>query len=379
MKKSNTKDTVLLSLTIFSMFFGAGNLIFAPYLGAQAGSSAWLALAGFVITAVVIPISAILIISRYKSAQDMIGTINKPFAAVFLALIYLLIGPCIAIPRTASLSFEMFDWLFSSSLMARLIYTLIFFAAASLTAYKPGRLKDILGKVMGPILLILIVSVCIGASFQTGSISAPSSTYSRSPFFVGFDQGYQTMDILAAYCFGIIIMMNIKQMHLSSAKEENALFVKASILAGVFLASIYTMLAFTGMSHSGTLSLLSNGAQILSTLSLQVFGEAGQWINSLIFLIACFNVCSGLLSCCSAYFHELFPKISYRIWLAAFAIAGAVAASFGLDAILALSAPVLSFICPIAVILLIYGLTRSILVEKGILKKEKIKTPAAKA
>ena len=108
------RQTLFLGITLFSMFFGAGNLIFSPYMAAQAGALTPAALLGFVITAVVLPVSAIVIIAPYGSASRMISRLWKPLGPVFLTLVYLLIGPCIAIPRTAGTSLEMWTWLIGS-------------------------------------------------------------------------------------------------------------------------------------------------------------------------------------------------------------------------------------------------------------------------
>ena len=152
------------------------------------------------------------------------------------------------------------------------------------------------------------------------------------------------------------MVMNIKNEGVEHKKAIHAVLVRAAIIAGVLLAGVYSLLAFSGMLRSETLLAATNGAQVLSMLAEQLFGGFGQVINALIFLIACFNVCTGLLSCVSEYFHELVPRWSYRTWLIVFTVAGIVVSCFGLDAILSLSAPILNFLCPVAILFLVYGI-----------------------
>lgn len=360
MAKSSYSKTLSIGFTLFSMFFGAGNLIFAPYMGAEAAGNAPWALLGFLCTAVCLPIGAIVIISRYKDGSSMIATISKKLAVVFITLIYLLIGPCIAIPRTASTSYSMLAWLIGNGNTARVLFVIVFFFLCALTAWKPGKLKDILGKIMAPILIALIVILCLdGLFFQQGDMAASAiNGYENNAFALGFTEGYQTMDILAAFCFGSVIFLNIQQAGFSTLKEEKHVLAQAAVIAGVCLACLYALLAFCGMKFSGVFASLNNGAEVLSALASLCFGQAGTWIVSLIFLIACYNVCSGLLCCCAQYFEGLFPKVSYVGWLAIFTVFGALVAVLGLDAILAMSAPVLSWICPIAIAFLAYGLIR---------------------
>lgn len=346
------KKILILGITLFSMFFGAGNLIFAPFLGAQAGNSTYLALFGMLITSVVCPIGAICIIAPYHTAMNMIGKIWKPLAPVFLTLVYLLIGPCIAIPRTASTAMEMWTWLIPAGFL-RYLAIFIFFALAFVLAIHPGKLKDILGKILGPILILLILFLCIPLLFKKSQIVPAAGSYAKNTFFVGFNEGYQTMDILAAFCFSTILLLNVRQSHL---KNESASLIQAAVIAGILLASIYTLLAFCSMRQSSLLQQYKNGAQILSAAARECWGSFGQILCGLIFLIACLNVCSSLIACCSEYFHDLAKKVPYHYWLVIFTLSGAIMACTGLDSILSWSGKLLSWICPIAILILVIGL-----------------------
>lgn len=349
------KQTLFLGITLFSMFFGAGNLIFAPWLGAQAASSGFLALAGFICTAVIAPISVIVIIAPYGSAKAMISRIWKPLGPIFMTIVYLLIGPVIAIPRTASTSMEMWTWLIGDSMISKVVYTVFFFIAALLLALYPGKLKDFLGRLSGPVLLILILLVCLPVLFQTSDMGAAKAPYNQQPFLSGFNEGYQTMDILAAFCFGLIILLNIRESE-AGRKNENKTLIHTSLIAGVLLACVYGLLGYTGMVQSQMLQECTNGAQILSMLASSFWGGFSQPLIGMIFLLACCNVCAGLLACCSEYFSLLLPKIPYKAWLVLFAVLDSIVALSSLDSILSWSGTLLTWICPVAVVLLLTGL-----------------------
>ena len=166
--------TIILGITLFSMFFGAGNLIFAPYLGAQAGFSAWKVLAGMLITAVVMPIAVVAIISLFENAFSTISRIWKPLGPIFMTIVYMLIGPCIAIPRTASTAAEMWSWLIGKGFIMW-ICIFAFFAIAALMVMHPGKPKDILGRVMGGLLIALILFLCVPILFRSSDVAAPAA------------------------------------------------------------------------------------------------------------------------------------------------------------------------------------------------------------
>lgn len=369
MQKLGFRQMITIGFMLFSMFFGAGNLIFPPLLGAQAGSSTVPAMVGLTITAVCFPILAVAAVAKHDNLVKLGSMIHPVFASVFTVLICLMIGPFVAIPRTCSTSFEMAVAQFLPSqsgsvlLMARILYSMVFFAGATFVALHPNKLKDILGRIMTPILVVLIVVTFVGVFTKLPANIAEASTigYQESPVLTGFMTGYQTMDILAALNFGLVIAANIEDFgvhdRLSIAHET----MKAGVIAGVMLALVYFATSYIGAICSGVPGLLTEtetGAGILSYAIQQCFGAAGQIIAGLIFFIACFNVCCGLLSSGSEYFHKLVPKISYKTWLFGFAVFSFVISSAGLYRILSFSFPVLKVMCPIAIAVTIFGLVK---------------------
>lgn len=369
-QKLSRQNLMLVGFTLFSMFFGAGNLIFPPFLGSEAGTLTWQAMAGFLISAVGLPVLGVAAVALSGGLPRLAGNVHPAFAQIFTLLIYLSIGPCLAIPRTASTSFEMtvlpvltgMGMSLNGSIggtgitfetAARTAYSTAFFAAAMGIAFKPDKLTDRLGKVLCPTLLILIGVIFTGCLvWPMGPYGAPADSYGAGPVVKGFLEGYQTMDTIAALNFGIIIAVNIRA---KGVEEEGAVVretVKAGIIAGILLALIYAALAHIGAPVGDAGEGMGNGARILTYVAGSLFGNAGMMILGLIFLIACFNTCVGLLSCCSQYFSVLFSKIPYGAWVFIFAIISLGISSVGLNRILAVSVPVLNSIYPVAIVLI---------------------------
>ena len=133
------KKLVLLGFTLFSMFFGAGNLIFPPHLGAQAGANLWSAFAGFAVSAIGLPIMGVAAVANAGGLDRLASRVHPKFALAFAILVYLSIGPCLAIPRTASTSFEMLVPLLGGGRGLQLGYSVVFFTAAFLVALRPEK------------------------------------------------------------------------------------------------------------------------------------------------------------------------------------------------------------------------------------------------
>ncbi|MSS62769.1 branched-chain amino acid transport system II carrier protein [Velocimicrobium porci] len=357
MENLSQKNKLLIGLTLFSMFFGAGNLIFPPFLGAQAGTHVWTAFIGFAISAIGFPILGVISVAKSQGLSNLANRVHPYFSSFFTLLIYLSIGPCLAIPRTASTSFEMAVTPFFGNdlpFYIPLLYSVIFFFIALLLAWKPENLTDKLGKITTPCLLTLILIIVIGCLLKPiGGYGNVQGVYQNRSIAQGFLDGYQTMDTIAALNFGIIISMNIKTM---GVKKEQTLIKEtmySGVIAGILLLIVYGGLAHVGAISGGAFEHSTNGAQTLTNMVSYLFGDLGTLILALIFVLACMNTCVGLFCCCSEYFHTILPKISYHAWVCFFALISTIISNAGLNKILEFSVPVLNTIYPIAIVLII--------------------------
>ncbi len=357
MDKLSTQKRILIGLTLFSMFFGAGNLIFPPFLGSLAGVNTWTAMIGFAVTAIGFPVLGVVAVARAGGFYYLAERVHPRFATIFTLLNYLSIGPCLAIPRTASTSFEMAVVPFmgdANPLVAQLLYSAVFFVVAFVVALNPDQLTNRLGKILTPVLLVLIVVIFAGCLFNPpGIYGTPAEEYTSTPFVKGFLDGYLTMDTIAALNFGIVISLNIKAMGMQKDSVVVKETIHAGFVAGGILLLVYAALAHVGATTGGTFGPASNGAQTLNQAVSFLYGKTGLIMLAVVFFIACLNTCIGLISCCSKYFCTIIPAIGYRTWAFIFALASFVISNVGLTRILKLSVPVLNAIYPVAIVLIL--------------------------
>ena len=311
--KLNKKNMMVISFMLFSLFFGAGNLIFPPFLGQNAGEHTFTAMAGFLLTAVVLPVLGVIVVARFDGLDKLSGKTGKRFAFIFTVLIYLSIGPGLGIPRAASVPFEMAVSPYlpndANRTLWMVLYSALFFLVTLWLCLNPGKLVQRIGRVLTPSLLILLVLLFI--SFVTkGNVNvAPTlDSYQSSAFLKGFTEGYNTMDTIAALNFGLVISTTLVSFGLNEKKDRITHTVYAGIFAGSILAIVYMMLSYMGMCSSGVYAVQENGTWTLRCIVQQVFGGRGAILLAAIFTLACLTTCVGLINSISQFFSILFKN-----------------------------------------------------------------------
>lgn len=367
-KIMNTKSNKLsfsqfiqISIMLFGLFFGAGNLIFPPLLGYYAGKNTFVALIGFTITAVIFPILGAIVVGKTAGLNNLAKRISPSFAIFLTCIIYLAIGPGLGIPRAGSVPFELAILPYlpngSNILLIRLIYTFIFFLVAYLISLNPSKLVTRIGKYLSPMLLLLILFMFWRLIFLPLNISLPQNTYQSSPLMQGFVDGYMTMDAVAALNFGYVIALSLKRFNLHQ-QQVTSYTTYAGLLAGAVLLIVYLMLSILGSFSFSLISSPNNGAEILAVLVKAGFGNGGLILLALVFTLACLTTCVGLITSCGEYFTMLFKeRISYKNWVLLLSTFSFVVANFGLNKILAFSYPILIIIYPLALTLIILGIS----------------------
>lgn len=360
--KLSKRNMMLVSFMLFSLFFGAGNLIFPPFLGQSAGEHTFPAMLGFLMTAVVLPVLGVVVVARFDGLDKLGQQVGKRFGLVFTVLIYLSIGPGLGIPRAASVPFEMAFAPYlpegSSSALWMAVYSLLFFAVALWLCLTPSKLVSRIGNYLTPALLILLVFLFVSFLFRGEvDVASAQAAYARTPFLKGFTEGYNTMDTIAALNFGLVIATTLGSFGLTEKKDVLRHTVLAGVFAGGILVLVYAMLAYMGCCSSGVYALPENGAQTLRAIVYQVFGAPGAVLLAAIFTLACLTTCVGLINSISQYFSTLLPKLSYRQWV--FVITGFsfLVCNLGLNTILSVSVPVLNAIYPVSIVLILLGLS----------------------
>ena len=257
-EKFSFKTTILIGALLFGLFFGAGNLIFPVHMGQLAGSNTLQTTIGFLITGVGLPLLGVIAtaLSQSESLYDMAKPVSKIYSIFFTCMLYLTIGPLFAIPRTATVAFEVGINPFIEEKYLQLglfIFSLIFFAVTLYFSLRPGRLLDWVGRYLTPIFLLLL-SVLLIATFISpmGQVSKfePQGNYIDRPLFTGILEGYHTMDALASLAFAIVIVSNIEKLGVKDTKAKAIEIFKSGLVCAVGMSVIYASLAYMGAHKS---------------------------------------------------------------------------------------------------------------------------------
>ncbi|MFE8697027.1 branched-chain amino acid transport system II carrier protein [Cytobacillus sp. FJAT-53684] len=357
--KLSSKQIMAVGLMLFALFFGAGNMIFPPFLGQDAGTNVWTAIIGFLITGVGLPLLAIIAIARVGDVQTMASRVHPVYGVIFTVVMYLVIGPLFAIPRTATVSYEigMIPFLSESAInspVPLIIFSIVFFIITAWLAMNPTKLVDTIGKVLTPALLIILGIIVVKSLITPlGDAQAPTGAYVDGAFFKGFVEGYLTMDTIAALVFGIIVISSIQGLGVTNKKSITKICVQAGLIAAAGLALVYIALAFIGSTAPDALGLQQNGGAILSGAASYLFGSFGSIILALAIVFACLTTSIGLVSACATYFNKLLPRYSYKTIVLIFSIFSTIIANIGLTQLINFSVPVLVIIYPLAIVLIV--------------------------
>ena len=302
------------SLVLFSSFFGAGNLLFPPLFGYLAGSNLNIATLGFCITGVSLPILGVLAIAMTGGTDltEVAAPVNIAYAKIIMFLSSMAIGPLFAIPRTAAFSYEIGikPLLGTTEAWQLALYSALYFAFSFYVANNPSKVLNWLGKILTPALLVclavLFVKVLLAPSFVPG---APQDAYLNTPFLKGFQEGYNTMDLLASFLFGAATLTSIKTLGIEGKKNLIRTCLCAGLIAAGLLAVIYYFLGYAGAeAHRYLSGEFSNGAGILVATAHEYLGAGGTAILSAIIILACLTTSIGLIAAIADYFHILFNQ-----------------------------------------------------------------------
>ncbi|MCT1428627.1 MULTISPECIES: branched-chain amino acid transport system II carrier protein [Corynebacterium] len=346
---------VIASLMLFSMFFGAGNLIFPPMVGVSAGTNFWPAVLGFLAAGVLLPVLAIVAVAiSGRSVRDLSSNGGVLFGLVFSVMAYLAIGAFYALPRTGAVSMEtaitpLLGW---EGTMANGIFNIVFFLIALFLAWRPNTIIDTLGKFLTPALVGLLIILIALASISNGrDPQVPTEDYASSPMVTGLFEGYNTMDAIAGLAFSIVIVGSLRSKGFETKKSLVNGTITAALVAGALLAAIYLGLAWVGQTIPNGQSYES-GAPLLADAANLTMGTIGQAVFSAIVILACMTTAVGLITSTSAFFEMLIPKVKYHVWACLFTALSILFAFQGLDTVLSIAVPFITFLYPPAISLI---------------------------
>ena len=365
MKKLTFRETAAVASMLFGLFFGAGNLIFPASMGQLAGRSVYTAAVGFLITGVGLPLLGVAALG-ISQEDGLLGLSSRPgrrYGLFFTCALYLTIGPFFAIPRCATVSYTVgIQRILPASAQGAglAVFSLLFFAAVLFLSLRPGEILTWVGKVLNPLFLCFLGVLLLRALLSPlGEISAaePLDAYAAGAFSTGLLEGYNTMDALAGLAFGIIMVDVIRRLGIEEPAEVAKSTVRAGIFSALLMALIYLLVAVVGAQSRGAFAVSGNGGEILAQVAEHYFGGAGAAILAITVTLACLKTAVGLITSCSETFVKLFPKgPSYRVWAVAFCVLSLLIANLGLEAIIAYSQPVLMFLYPLSIALILLTL-----------------------
>lgn len=362
MEKLKMKQGLSITLTLFAIFFGAGNMIFPPAMGQLAGTNYIQALAGFILSDAGIAIlGMIAVVLVGTEITDLGNLVGKRFSVFLAVCVYLLIGPLFALPRTGSVSFELAIRPYLSEHQVwwvSLIVTGIFFFLTWYLSSNPSKVVDVVGKYLTPVLLICITLIFLACVFldksngtvEFGKIPAPQGAYVDIPFFQGMLEGYNALDGPAGLVFAIIIINAVRGFGIRKEKNIVKYTVLCGIGAGAILAVVYFMLTYVGVV---TLTEFKNGGVLLHAVASDLLGVAGGIVLGLAVFFACLTTSIGLTTSFADYFHKLLPKVSYKKLITIVCLFSFVISNVGLDVLIAVSLPVLMIVYPVTIVLVV--------------------------
>ena len=372
LQKRSASDFVFIGLALFAMFFGAGNLIFPPDIGVRSGPDWFIGfLCFFIADAGLAVIGMLSMVKANGRIENVTGVIGKTPSTILATAVILCIGPGIAIPRTATVTYGLslapvFN-IAADNKWALPVFSVVFFLIVLALTIKPTRVVDIVGKVLTPVLVVaLLIMIVIGFVSPKGSISDPLPGTQTVQY--GILNGYQTMDGMASLFFAIIVISAVYAKGYTSRKDSTSMTIKASVVAGILLFIVYGGLAYLGAT-TGTLwkSLVgipvkSGGvdqAGLVINITNALMGKAGVVILGIVVALACLTTAIGLTSATAEYFHKLSKgKLKYSHMVIAVCVFSAFICNLGLATILKIAVPILLLVYPIVVLLLVVTLFR---------------------
>lgn len=347
-----TKAAFVYGFAIFAAFFGAGNLILPPYLGFQAGPDWWLSTIGFLITATIIPLAALLAHARLQGTMlDFGNKVSARFSLVLCVLIYVIaiVLPC---PRTAAVTHEMAVAPFSDS--SRLLTSTIYFSLAMAFSLYRGKVMDLVGKYLTPIIGILLL-VLIGLRFLSDPGIGSESKY-VNPMISGFLEGYQTYDALAGLLMGGILVISIQNSQKGKSYEQKKRSITgASVIAMGGLLLIYAGLIYSGSTLGATADPETNRTGLLILLAETSMGSNASALLGLLVALACFTTAVSLLVGTGDFFKGLFGDSEkvYRITVIVCGILGILIGQWDVTYIIKIAVPVLMLLYPMVICLIL--------------------------
>ncbi|WP_131036781.1 branched-chain amino acid transport system II carrier protein [Clostridioides difficile] len=352
-----TKDVIVFGFALFAMFFGAGNLIFPPYLGIITGPEWLIAFLGFTFADAGLALLAVMATAKFDgNVVEMFKRCGMKLGILIGCADILCIGPFLAIPRTAATTYEMGILPTIGSGISPVIFSIVFFALVLVLTIRPSKVVDIVGAILTPALLIaLAVLIVKGIVSPLGEIR--DSSLIQNVFAEGITQGYQTMDALAASVFASIIIMSVIAKGYTGDKEKMKATISAGVIAVIGMALVYGGLCYLGATVSQQYGQDVQQTALIVAITAALLGTTGKILLAIIVALACLTTAIGLSSAAGQYFSTLTDgKLKYEHIVIVVCVFSAIISNFGVSTIIQFSSPILSMVYPATITLVILAL-----------------------
>ncbi|KOR24853.1 branched-chain amino acid transport system II carrier protein [Clostridium sp. L74] len=367
MKKTSAKDFIVIGFALFAMFFGAGNLIFPPYMGKLVGDQAPIAIIGFLITGVGLPLSGIIACAKINGTfSDISGRVGRKFSVIATTALILAIGPMLAIPRTAATTYELgINPVFPS--IPPIVGVAIYFAICLAFVLRPSGIVDNIGKILTPALLVLLAIIIIkGLVSPLGPVI---NTNFEGAFSKSLLEGYQTMDAMASVIFASIILTSVKAKGYTDKNDIISATIKSGVVAILGLAFVYGGLMILGSQTSQVIPGEIGRSALVVEIVKRDLGNAGTIILGLAVGLACLTTAIGLISTGAEYFSGLTKgKVSYNTFAIIISVVSALLGTGGVEKIVKFAVPVLQILYPIVIVLIVITLLGKLVKNNNIVK-----------
>ena len=349
-----TKDVLLTGFALFAMLFGAGNLIFPPMLGYETSSSWIPTMLAFIITGVGFPFLGILSVSiAGNGIKDFANRVSPTFSKIFAIISILAIGPMLAIPRTGATAYEItFLHNGMNNTMYKYIYLICYFGIVILFSLRASKVIERVGKILTPILLLLLFLIIVKGIFFSG-LSIKPDIYPHA-FKKGFLEGYQTMDTIASIAYAGIILKAIKNGRNLTQKQEFSFLIKAGLVAILSLALIYGGFALVGAKMHSVL-VTNDKIELLVKTTSYLLGNYGNLVLAICVAGACLTTAIGLVATVGEFFSSI-TSFKYEKIVIFTVIISFLLSILGVESIIRISVPILVFIYPVMISLIILNL-----------------------
>lgn len=356
MNNKKLSHTFTIGFALFAMFFGAGNLLLPPFIGVLVGNEFLVAIIAFGLTGILLPFTGILAVTKFGDSFDDLGAIiNTKLTKVIGTIIMICIGPLIAIPRTAAVTYEVGIKTFFPDLSA-LIPCFLFFVITVVLSIRPSKIVDVIGNYLTPILLLLLAILIVLGIVNPQDVTQQTEKNMFDAFAFAFTEGYQTLDVLASVIFAGIIIQAAKAKGYSDKKSKTQVVILSGFISSISLLFVYGGLIYLGASSGVTDPSISR-AELLITISTNILGEHGLIAIAVAMAFACLTTAIALTSAVASFFSNLTNgQLKYEVLVFLCSLFSFFLSIYGVDTIINFAYPPLAFVYPITITLILYAL-----------------------